>query len=274
MKKIGKFILSALCVVSIGGGTAAFSACGASAEGEITISGSTSVAPLMRVLAGAYEDAHDGVIINISEGGSSVGISDAMSGKSDIGMVSRILTDDETSGENALVSLKIADDGIALIVNKNCAVSDVTTEEVKALYTEGTPIQDTVLAGISRGTGSGTRSAFNELIGIEDADLYSGQGFEEMDQTNTVISSIVGNTAGNTVGYISMGSLSDNVKALKFNGVEATTANVSNASYALSRPFNIAYKSDGLSDVAQDFIDFILSDEGQAIVIAQGYISV
>lgn len=268
MKKITKIFAAALCAALTCGGAVALPACGESGDKTLTITGSTSVQPLMQTLAAAYEEKNGDVVINVGGGGSSVGVSDVQSGKSDIGMTSRELK----SSETGVISQKIADDGIALIVNKNCTVTDVTTAEVKALYESGTAIQNVIVAGISRSGGSGTRDAFEELVGIES--LYSGTGFEEVDLTNAVITSIKGNSAGNTVGYISLGSLNSDVKALKYNGAEATSANVSAGTYALARPFNILYGADGLSELAQDFIDFILSAEGQAIVSAEGYISV
>lgn len=269
MKKLAKILVSMLCVAAIGCGMAAFAGCGSTQTQELTITGSTSVSPLMQKLAAAYEEAHENVVINISGGGSGVGIENAQSGKNDFGMSSRQLKD----GETGVVSKKIADDGIALIVNTGCAVNDVTKEEVKALYEAGTPIQETIVGALSRESGSGTRDAFEELVGIES--LFKGIGFEEgLSATNTVVTNIVGNSAGNTVGYISMGSLTDTVKALSYGGVEATPANVANGSYKLARPFNIVYREGQLSELAQDFINFIMSAEGQAIVTANGYISV
>lgn len=271
MKKLTKTLISALCVAAIGASTGAFAGCGNADEGkrELTITGSTSVEPLMQKLAEAYEAKHDNVIINVGLGGSGVGITQAQTGENDFGMASRELKESETG----VVSLKIAMDGIALIANKNCTVTDVTTAEVKALYEDGTPIQDTIKGALSRENGSGTRDAFHEIIGI--TKLYKGVGFEEgISQTAQVIANVKGNTAGNTVGYISMGSLTSDVNALKYMGVEATTANVSNGSYKLSRPFNIVYRQGSLSELAQDFIDFIMSADGQAIVTANNYIAV
>ena len=271
MKKATKILLCALCVAAIGGSVGAMGGCNKGTTKELVITGSTSVEPLMKKLAAAYEEKHSDVEINIGLGGSSVGVSDAKSGKSSFGMASRELKSDEVT--DGMVSVKIADDGLAMIVNKNCAVESVTKAEVKALYESGTAIQDAIRGALSREDGSGTRDAFEELIGIES--LYKGTGFEDgLSATGTVIASIQGNTAGNQMGYISLGSLNDSVKALKYDGVEATAANVTNKTYALARPFNIVYKEGGLSELAQDFIDFILSAEGQAIVTANHYIAV
>ncbi len=268
MKKATKFVAGILCVATVGASVGVFAGCGDGDE-EITITGSTSVQPLMQKLAAAYEETHDGIIINVSGGGSGVGVTDAQSGNNDFGMASRDLKD----SEKGVVSKKIADDGIALIVNKSCTVTNVTKAEVKALYEQGTAIQSSILGALSREEGSGTRDAFHELVGIKT--LHKSTGFEEgLSQTSAVITSITGNSAGNTVGYISMGSLSDAVKALNFEGIEATPANVKNKSYTLARPFNIVYKSESeLSGIAKDFIDWILDEEGQAIISANGYIA-
>lgn len=271
MKKPAKILTSALCAAAICASFAALGGCGETDKKELVITGSTSVEPLMKKLAAAYEEKHSDVEINIGLGGSSVGVSDAKSGKSDFGMASRELKQEERA--DGITSLKIADDGLAMIVNKNCTVDSVTQAEVKALYESGTAIQDTVRGALSREDGSGTRDAFEEIIGIES--LYKGMGFEDgLSATGTVIASIQGNSEGNQMGYISLGSLSDSVKALKYNGVEATVANVTNKTYTLARPFNIVYKQSGLSELAQDFVDFILSSEGQAIVTANHYIAV
>ncbi len=274
MTKKTKILASALCLAVMGASVGTFAGCAGGEgtggeEGEITITGSTSVQPLMLKLAAAYEEKHEGIVINVGGGGSGTGVTNAMEGKNDFGMASR----GAKEGEEGVVFKKIADDGIAIIVNRNCTVTNVTKAEVKALYEQGTAIQNALLAALSRSDGSGTRDAFDELIGIET--LYSGGvGFEKIEQTTAVITNIKENNAGNTVGYISLGSLTSEVKALKFEGVEATTANVSNGSYALARPFNIVYKSESeLTSIAKDFIDWIVSEEGQAIVTENGYIA-
>ena len=129
---------------------------------------------------------------------------------------------------------------------------------------------------VSREDGSGTRGAFIELLGIEQED-ESGEKVdmtvdttEITNSTAVMMTTIGGNKAA--IGYISLGSLDDSVKAVTIDGVEATTDNVKSGDYAVARPFNIVTK-DGLSDVAQDFINYIMSDEGQAVVEENGYIS-
>lgn len=129
---------------------------------------------------------------------------------------------------------------------------------------------------VSREDGSGTRGAFVELCGVEDADGNDAtvSSAEITNSTAVMMQTVEGNAAA--IGYMSMGSLgsNDKIKAVQINGVDATPANVSNGSYVVSRPFNIVTKSDGVSDAAQDFINYILSDEGQAIVEQEDFIQI
>ena len=130
---------------------------------------------------------------------------------------------------------------------------------------------------LSREDGSGTRSAFIELLGIEQEDADGNTvdmttvEAEITNSTSVMLTTVAGNT--NAIGYVSLGVLDDTVKALAIDGVEATAENVSNGSYAISRPFNIATNGTP-SEVAQDFINYILSADGQAVVEAEGYIAV
>lgn len=138
-------------------------------------------------------------------------------------------------------------------------------------------MSDAMISVVSREEGSGTRGAFVELFGVEE----ENDAGEKVD--NTTVDAIVTNNtavmmsavAGNTyaIGYVSLGSLGDTVKALKIDGAEATADNIVSGEYKVSRPFNIATNGE-ISDAAQDFIDFILSPEGQAVVEENGYIAV
>ncbi len=135
--------------------------------------------------------------------------------------------------------------------------------------------QGSDITPISREEGSGTRSAFVELLNIVDeaGNDAIDLGCEFYDATATVLAKVNGNK--NAIGYISLGSLSDDVKAVKVDGVEATVENVKNGSYKISRPFLLVTNSNNeLSDVEKDFINFILSEDGQAIVSNKGYITV
>lgn len=128
---------------------------------------------------------------------------------------------------------------------------------------------------VSREDGSGTRGAFIEILGILEKDADGNEvdrTYEEaiiQNGTDAVMTTVAGDKY--SIGYISLGSLNDSVKALKIEGVEPASENIQNGSYKISRPFNIAYKGEP-SPLAQDFIDFILSKEGQAIVVEEGYV--
>ena len=127
---------------------------------------------------------------------------------------------------------------------------------------------------ISREDGSGTRSAFTELLGIVDEnenDATVGSA-EKVTSTSTVITTVAGNKLA--IGYISLGSLSDSVKAVSVDGVAPSVENVKNGTYKIARPFNICYKEDTLSELASDFVKFILSKEGQNVINENGYIMV
>lgn len=130
---------------------------------------------------------------------------------------------------------------------------------------------------LSREDGSGTRGAFIELFGIEKKDAngkkvdYTTDEAAITNSTAVMLTSVAGDSYA--IGYVSLGSLNDSVKAVKIDGADATVANINNGSYKISRPFNIALK-EGLSPVAQDFVDFIVSDEGQKIIAANKYIKI
>lgn len=129
---------------------------------------------------------------------------------------------------------------------------------------------------VTREEGSGTRDAFTELTGVlvKDGDNKTDNttiSAVTINSTEAVITNVKDNEAA--IGYISLGSLNDTVKALKIGGVEATADNVKSGDYAVSRPFNIAYKGE-LSDVAQDFVDYIMSSDGQKVVSDNGYVTV
>ncbi|MBQ8010557.1 MAG: substrate-binding domain-containing protein [Oscillospiraceae bacterium] len=125
---------------------------------------------------------------------------------------------------------------------------------------------------ISREDGSGTRDAFTELMGILVDDTDNTVATAEIsNSTSVVMQSVVGNK--NAIGYISLGSLNDEVKAVSVDGVAATAENINDGSYQVARPFNIATKED-ISELAADFVDYILSADGQAIIEEEGYISV
>lgn len=144
--------------------------------------------------------------------------------------------------------------------------SDSSTDDSASSGTSG------AITVISREDGSGTRSAFVELTGVEDDNGDNTTAEAEIaNKTDVVLTSVAGNESA--IGYVSLGSLNDTVKAVQVDGVDATVENVKSGDYTLSRPFNIATKGEP-TGVAKDFINFILSADGQAIVEEEGYIKV
>ena len=129
------------------------------------------------------------------------------------------------------------------------------------------------ITAVTREEGSGTRGAFVELFGLEDADGNEtiSQDTQTTNSTAVMITTVQGNE--NAIGYISLGSLNDDVKAVQIDGVDATAENIMNGTYKISRPFNIVTRTGDTDPITQDFITYILSDEGQALVTEEGYIS-
>lgn len=266
MKKVGKITVSALCVATLVCGVlGALGGCG-NKKNNITVSGSSSVTPIMEKLAAEYEKTHD-VRITINMSSSGAGISDTQNGLNDFGMASRELK----SSETGIIGEVLCMDGIALIVNKDCPIADVGMSDVKALYENGTAIPDTpITAAIGRDASSGTRTAFDELLKIENGYATSVATLAE---TGNVIEAIQGST--NSIGYISYGSLQSTVKVVSLDGVACTAENIMNNTYALQRPFVVVLKeNETLSATAQCFYDYIMSAEAQSVITGAGYISV
>lgn len=278
MKKIKKVLAVAAACAACACSAAAFTGC--STEADITVSGSSSVTPLMEVLAAVYE-GQTGKVVSINQSDSGTGVSEAISGAVDIGMASRLVRDTEL--QQGVTATTIAQDGIALIVNENCSVNSVTYAEVTALYTSGTAIDGVITAAITREDGSGTRDAFEEKF---DVDNYAS-GIDEQSSTGAVITRIAQDTSNSIMGYISLGSLSSaeeqGCKALAIEYVNedgtATTVspsveNVQNGSYDCWRYFQLAYNADTISEDAMDFIDWINDYVGQAVIMSEGYVPV
>ena len=259
----GAVIISGL-VVGCGSG---------SAEGDtakITISGSTSVGPTMEVLAEVYEKNND-VNIEVQQVGSSAGIKNTIDGTSDLGMTSRDLKDEETKEVDGT---QIAIDGIAVITNTANKVTNLTSEQVKDIFTgkitnwKEVGGEDAQIVVVSREDGSGTRDGFQDILGFESDELTKDA--QICDGSGNVKSTVEGNE--NAIAYISFGYLGDTLNDVKIDGVEPTDANVVDGKYPISRPFIVVNKKDGLSDVAKAFVDFIMSEEGQNIVAEEGFI--
>ncbi len=239
----------------------------------IAISGSTSVGPLVELEEEEFEANNQDVTIEINQTGSSSGIKDTISGTTEIGMSSRELTDEESKN---LKEVTIAVDGIGVVVNKNNPVKNLTLEQIKDIFTgkitnwSEVGGEDKEIVVVSREEGSGTRTAFQEILNYSTED--------------TVKNAIVNNSTGatkvmveendNAIGYMSIGYIDDSIESVNVDGVEATADNVKSGEYKIQRPFLLVYKEGALSEEGQEFIDFILSDKGQAIVAEENLVTV
>ena len=228
----------------------------------------------MEKIAERFEKANEGVSVEIQQIGSSAGIKNAIDGVSEIGMASRDLKDEEKSA--GLQETKIAIDGIAVITNKNNPVKNLTTDQVKDIYTgkitnwKEVGGNDAPIVVVSREEGSGTRDGFQEIIGFESTELLKDA--QVSDGSGNIKSTVEGNE--NSIGYISFGYVDDAINALNVNDVEPTADNVTNSSYPIARPFLLVDKQDGLSENGKKLIDFVLSDEGQQIMEDEGFIKI
>ena len=238
------------------------------AGGKLAISGSTSTEKIIKALADEYSALHPGVEITYEGIGSSAGVKNAIDGVSDIGTASREIKEEEKA--SGLTEDVFAYDGIAVVVNPDNGVSDLTLDQITAIYNgEITNWQqvggkDAQIAVVSREEGSGTRSAFEEILGLEkitqNADIAEGNG--------NVQTTVAGNP--NAIGYVSFTYIDETVKPVLVEGAAPTVEEVLAESYKLSRPFVMVYFEEQASDLAQDFISFSDSEEGQAIIEENG----
>ena len=241
---------------------------GAGGSSALTIAGSTSVQPFAEKWAEAYGAKHAGVQINVQGGGSTAGVKAASTGAAQIGTVSRDLKADE-KGLNEIV---VARDGIAVIVNPGSGVTDLTLEQVRGIFSGATRSwkelggADKPLTVITREEGSGTRGAFEELVMNKQKISTSAL---VQDSTGAVREMVHNDPAA--VGYISLGQVNDQIKAIKLAGVDATEANVVAKKYPLVRPFLFVTKGEPAGAV-KDFLDFVLSAEGQDLIRKEGLI--
>lgn len=268
-----KLMVGALLVTIVG---STFVGCGSNSSSEnntasnknaitISISGSTSVGPLMEKIQEKYEEENSNVILEIQQNGSGAGIKDVISGISEIGMSSRELKDEE---KESVQGTTVAYDGIALLVNPDNPVKNISLEDVKKIYTgEVTNWKelggdDTPIVVVSREEGSGTRDAFQEIVGYKSEELIKDATIS--DGSGAVKTTVAGNK--NAIGFASFEYIDNTVSALSIDGLEPTADNVKSGSYKISRPFILVTKEDGLTENGQKLIDFALSAEGQQIV--------
>lgn len=271
--KIGFLMLSILTVLSACTSNNNDALESDSSNVTVSISGSTSVGPLAEKLAAKYAE-EDNSNIEINQIGSSAGITNAISGVSEIGMSSRDLKEEEiATGLNEVV---IAYDGIVVVTHPSNKVKDLKMEHIKQIFTGEVTNwnelggDDMEIVVVSREDGSGSRDAFQEIVDYSSGELIR----------NSIIASGNGNiktTVANNkhaVGFISFEYIDESISTIDINGVEATAENVLQEKYSLSRPFLFVYKEGQLTKYGQRFIDFILSEEGQLIAAEAGAIPI
>ena len=243
-------------------------------SGSITMAGSTSMEKLANALSEVFMEKYPNVSMQAEFTGSSAGIEALLAGQADIGNVSRELKAEEL--EKGVVSNVVAIDGIAVIKDNANAVADLTKQQLTDIYT-GTITNWSELGGenqpivvIGREAGSGTRGAFEEILGVEDACAYSN----ELDSTGAVVAKVA-STPG-AIGYVSLDVLDDTVTPFSLEGVEPTAENIKAGDYFLSRPFVMATLGEisEQNELVQATFDLIYSEEGSALVEAVGLITV
>ncbi|MDD4423149.1 MAG: phosphate ABC transporter substrate-binding protein [Methanocorpusculum parvum] len=252
-------------------------ASGCVSQGEepetITLAGSTTVLPVAQIVADVYMDEHTTADIQISGGGSGVGVTAAKEGTADIGMLSRDLKSSEKEG-SSLKEYVIGRDGIAVIAHPSNTVSDLTTAQIKDIYqgkiTNWKEVggKDLSIVLIGRDSASGTREFFTEFVLKKEDAAKTMQEYS----SNGAVQKAVAQTPG-AIGYVSLEYVDPTVKAFSISGVQATVDNVINGSYTINRPLLMITNGepDGL---AKKFLSFILSPEGQKIIADNGFVPV
>ena len=244
--------------------------------GDITMSGSTTVFPIAQLAAERFMDKNPDISVSVRGGGSGVGISDIILGRVDIGNASRQIKNKEIkqAKENGInvIETAVANDGIAIVVNLSNGISELTLEQVKMIFTgelnnwKQLGGKSMPIVAISRDVSSGTFEVFKELV------LKGGKVREDalLLASNNAVASNVAETPG-AIGYVGFGFLSDKVKALNIDKVVPSEKTVNDGTYKIARKLYM-YTNGAPKGEVKSFIDYILSDEGQAIVKETGYI--
>lgn len=240
--------------------------------GTVNTDGSTSMESVVKALGEAFMEMNPEVTVNYSGTGSGTGIQSAIDGTCDLGLSSRALKDEEKT--NGAVENIVALDGVAVVINPANGVEDLTVEQIAQIFTGeitnwselgGT---DGEIAVFGREAGSGTRGAFEEIVGVEDACKYTN----EYSSTGDVIGNVASNP--NAIGYASLSAVDDTVKAVMVNGVAPSEDTVKDGTYEIQRPFVMVTKDGAeLSEAAQAFLDFAMSEDAADIIAAAGAVS-
>lgn len=266
MKKMICLALAAVMVLSLAGCSG-----NKSLSGKVATDGSTSMEKVIGALKETFEGENSGVEVTYNPTGSGSGITAVLENRCDIGLSSRNLKDSEA--EQGLVGTVLAYDGIAVIVHPENPVEDLTVEQIAAIYTGevtnwsevGGP--DSEIVRIGREAGSGTRGGFEEIVGVEDQCQYR----QELSATGDVITAVSQNPGA--IGYASLASVKDTVKALRVGGVAPSEDTVKDGSYAIQRPFVLVTKQDtALNETAQAFFDYITSEKAREVISAAGVV--
>ena len=263
MKKVISLALVMLLAISV------FAGCAKQASGSVSTDGSTSMEKVIGALGEQFQKDNSGITFTYNPTGSGSGITAVSEGRCDIGLASRALKDDEKS--SGLVGTTIALDGIAVIVHPDNPVSDLSVQQIADIYTGKITNwselggEDSEIVLIGREAGSGTRDGFESVTGTKDACQYR----QELTSTGDVITTVSQNPAA--IGYASLASLKDSVKAVSVDGVIPSEATVKDGSYAVQRPFVLVTKDGAkLSDAAQKFFDFAVSADAASLISAAG----
>ena len=265
MKKFISILLVAIMAVS------ALTGCSGSQGGTVSTDGSTSMEKVIGALGESFENDNSGVTFTYNPTGSGSGIKAVLEGRCDIGLSSRNLKDEEKA--DGLTETVLAYDGIAMIVHPENPVSDLTLEQIAAIYTgeitnwNEVGGNDGEIVLIGREAGSGTRDGFESITGTEDACKYR----QELTSTGDVITTVAGNP--NAIGYASLASVKYSVKAISVGGVAPSEATIKDGSYAVQRPFVLVTKTDAeLSETAKKFFDYITSADANEIITSAGVV--
>lgn len=266
MKKI-------ICIFLICMMTLSLAACADKEEKSVSTDGSTSMSKVINALGEAFMENNSGVNFTYNATGSGTGIAAVKDGTCDIGLSSRYLKDSEK--EAGLKETILAIDGIAIIVHPENAAADLTVEQISAIFkgeiTNWKDVggSDGEIVLIGREESSGTRDGFESITGTEDACKYR----QELTSNGAVLTAVAENP--NAIGYVSLSSVKDTVKALRVNGVAPSEATIQDGSYAIQRPFVLVTKEGvALSETAQAFFDYATSSAASQIIRGAGVVPV
>jgi phosphate transport system substrate-binding protein len=248
----------------------AVAGCSRTARRSVTLAGSTAFQPFAEKLAEKYQATHKDVQIRVQGGGSAVGVQSALSGVAEIGMADLLKLPDEAKD---LISTVVARDGIAIVVHPKNPVTSLNAEQARAVFVGKTTDwkalggQDSPIRVVSREEGSGTRRSFDKLV-LGTEKLSPSALFQN--SNGTIREAVASDEAA--IGYVSIGLVNDKVKALKYDGVDPTNANVKQGKYPLARPVYFLTRRE-TTDCVRQFVEYVVSPEAQSLLEKEGLIA-